>query len=200
METITIPLGDTKGRVKPDLTAKSNQPDAETILIFAGQIKQKKALVDKARKALDMIRKQAKNAGIGMRELDEEMRNLELEPDELMARIQRKIAYAEALGNEVKPQLDLFNYRKSGILTWKEQSEKAYQSGLARGLMGDDCDDQAYEATSELGQEHMRGWQAGQKVLLERFASLSEQAAAVEAAKKAKMEKKAAKKSAGDVK
>lgn len=196
MESISIPKSSRK--TKPDLTPKEVKPgdniDIDTILFFAGQIRQKKALVQAAQKNLGMARKRAINAGLVMQELLEAMADADMDPVDVAAKYARRKQYAQALGTPIGTQFSLFDQPRTGILSHDELCEKAYQTGKVRGLMGENVDEQAYPPGTEFNKHHVEGWQAGQAVVLERIGQLESAEEAEAAAKKKKAEEKAGKK------
>lgn len=191
METLSIAKDDRK--VHPDKSPKpTNGPDLTTILFFVGQLRQKRVAKKIAAKAESAVRKQAINAGLVIQELDEAMADADMEPEAVLAKYARRKQYAEALGTPIGEQFSLFDVApRSGIPTFKEQGEKAYQSGFARGLLGEGWpDEQAYPPGSDFHTSHLEGWNAGQKMLMERIGQLK---ASDDAADAARAVKKAAK-------
>lgn len=188
METLSIPKDGRK--TLPDTSVpKSNGPDLTTILFFVGQLKQKRVAKNLAAKAEGMVRKQAINAGLVIQELNEAIADMEMEPEAVFAKYARRKQYAEALGTPIGQQFSLFDFnaRKSSIPTFEEQGEKAYQSGYARGILGEGWpDEQAYPPGSDFHTSHIDGWNAGQKLLLDRIGQLKASDEAAEAAKAAK--------------
>lgn len=193
MDTISIPKDDRK--VHPDKSKDkpaTNGPDITTILFFIGQLNAKRAIQKAAAKAVSMVKRQAINAGLVMQELDEAIADSEMEPEAVAAKYARRKQYAEALGNPIQP--DLFSLsRRSGIPSFKERGEEAYQAGFARGIMGEFTDEQAYGSEHEHHTDHGNGWNAGQQILRERIGQLQASTEAEEAAKAAKAAAKAEK-------
>ncbi|MFT3987208.1 hypothetical protein [Aestuariivirga sp.] len=190
-------------KILPDQTQEplrnDDAPDGETILFFAGQIRQKQALVKLAQKALSRTRKQALNSGLVMKELLEVMADADMEPEAVAAKYARRKAYSEALAVPIGKQFSLFDAPpRGGIPTFKERGEKAYQDGLARGIMGENPDDQAYGAGHEHHTSHNEGWRAGQDKLLEKIGWLDAQEAAAEQAKADKAKAKTKQRDDGD--
>lgn len=182
-------------KVLPDQTREplrnDDQPDGETILFFAGQIRQKQAAVKAAQKLLSRTRKQALNSGLVMRELLEVMADADMEPEAVAAKYARRKAYSEALAVPIGKQFSLFDAApRGGIMTFKERGEKAFQDGFARGIMGENADDQAYPAGHEHHTPHNEGWRAGQDKLLEKIGWLDQQDAEAAKAKEAKAKAK----------
>lgn len=174
MEAITAPKN--KRKKLPDLTPEplrrnDDSPDPATILFFAGQIEQKKALVKAAQKGLSAVRKRAINAGLVMQELLEVMADAEMEPEKIAAKYARRKLYADALDVPIGKQFTLFE-RPRNIMSHDELCEHAYQKGFAYGVMGKNPDEQAFPATSEFYTHNQEGWRAGQAKLAEMIKQL----------------------------
>jgi hypothetical protein len=119
------------------------------------------------------------------------------DPAEALGKYIAKILHiARAFALPVGAQADMF----TGPASAMSAVEQAYQSGRTRGIMGQNPDEQAYPSNSDLGQEHMRGWHDGQKVLQEQFLALNEAERQAEAEKKAKADAAAQKKAEKEAK
>lgn len=179
MENIKIPSNPKKATAKPDLTpreakAGDNQPDDSTILFFVGQLRKAQAVKDVASKALSRVWKQALNAGIVRKDLAAIMEEATEDPEAVLERYIRRKAYAQSLRVPIGGQmvLTLAPAPNATILSHKEMIEQAYKSGFARGIMGENFDEQAYGAGNELTPHAMEGWRAGQDILLMRIKQL----------------------------
>jgi hypothetical protein len=193
LESLTKPKTGSRRKTLPDETPKEikpsgNEPDADTILIFAGKIREKRAVVKVAQKALSAVRKMAINSGLVMQELLEVMADADLEPEAVAAKYARRKQYADALSVPIGTQLSIFEARAAGGvgLSHTEQCEKAYHAGYARGIMGEFPDDQAYPKLTEFGGHHEQGWTAGQAKLHERWGKVEAEIEAASAKKSAK--------------
>lgn len=190
MEALTKPKTGSRRKVLQDETPRevkpgNNEPDNDTILIFAGKIRAEKELVKRAQKRLGAVRKMAINAGLVMQELQEVMADADLEPEAVAAKYARRKQYADALQVPIGTQLSIFEARTAGGvgLSHTEQCEKAYHAGYARGIMGEFPDEQAYPKLTELGGHHEQGWTAGQAKLHERWGKIEAEIDAASAPK-----------------
>lgn len=174
METLVKPKSGTRRKVHPDLTPKevkpgSNEADAETMLVFLGQIERHEAKVAAEKKLLNRVWKLAINAGIVRKDLELVRRFADQDADTVLQTMARIKKYAQALDVPIGSQFNLFEIPNSSILSSDELSERAHRAGYVAGLTGKNPDDQAYPAGHEHHARHMEGWHAGQKILLERI-------------------------------
>lgn len=197
-----------KDKAKPDLTkvhvlhpkAPANGPSDDMVLIFAGKIIEQNAILKAGRNKLKSIRQQAKNAGVGLDRLERAQRFADGNGIEaLIAEYQETMRYTGILlGAPIGEQLEFFaSGNKSG--SQEDLVYAAFHKGRTRALLGQEPDSQAYPPTTDLGQEHLKGWNDGdqQRHLQEKLTENSEAAAAEEKrkadeAKKAKKDKKTA--------
>jgi len=188
MEKIAIPKNPKKAAAKPDISGGApppakrtkkgdNLPDQATVLFFVGRLKSAQTGIDAAKTIMKRVRKQAINAGIVMEDLKEEMAFAELSPEDLADKLARRARYAEYLGNPLGHQFTLFK-PGSSVLSHKDLQERAFQSGFARGVMGESLDGEAYPGNSEYYASHVNGWESGQKVLLDKIERLEPSKAA----------------------
>ena len=190
MESLTKPKSGSRRKVLQDETPReikpgNNEPDNDTILIFAGKIRVEKELVKRAQKRLGAVRKMAINAGLVMQELQEVMADADLDPEAVAAKYARRKQYADALQVPIGTQLSIFEARTAGGvgLSHTEQCAKAYHAGYARGVMGEIRDEQAYPKLTDLGGHHEQGWVAGQGKLHERWGKIEAEIDAASAPK-----------------
>lgn len=173
MEVLTKPKAGSRRKVLKDETRKelkgSNSVDAETVLLYLGQIQQEQALVAKAKQRLNKIWKLAINAGIVRKDLELVLKFADMDADTVLGTLQRIQQYAKWLEVPIGSQLSLFEIPSSGILSSDEIAQRAYRAGYVLGVQGKNPDDQAYPPLTDLGQKHMEGWNAGQKVHLDRI-------------------------------
>jgi hypothetical protein len=165
-------------RASSIMQSTANHPDTDTILVFAGRLIEARAEIKVKRLAEKKIKQQAVNAGITLESLDEAMELGELGIDVVLERFQRLIHYAKALGNPIGEQLTLFANPADKAVSHEDLLKKAFDAGRILGLLGKNVDDQAYNPNTDLGQEHMKGWNDGQKVLMDQMVRNSEEAAA----------------------
>lgn len=192
-----------KKKPLPDLSKPSalmqageNHPANDIILVFAGQIIEARAEIDDKRSVLKKIRQQATNAGIKVEELDEAIKLGEQGIETVVSRFQRLIHYAKALGTPIGQQLQLFATEPAAI-SHETLLQGAFDQGRILALLGKDPDEQKYQPSSDLGQEHLRGWNDGQKFRMEQFVRNSEN---VQAEAKRALEEAAKKKTEADAK
>lgn len=184
--------------VLPDTTAqKSNQfVDRATILYFAGRLAETAAAKRAASKAHDAVRKQFKNAGVSL-SLFDTVSSLVSQDDGIEAVLSFGKEFqhiASVFAVPVGTQMGLFE----GPASAASVTDKARDDGYMRGVMGQNCDEQAYPPSTDLGQAHLAGWHDGQEVRQKQFLAHNEQVRQAEAAKKAERDEKARKKAERD--
>lgn len=192
----------TKKNAKPDLSkvhvlhpkAPANGPSDDMVLIFAGKIIEQNAILKAGRNKLKSIRQQAKNAGVTLQRLERAQAFADGNGIEaLIEEYQETMRYTGILmGAPVGEQLEFFaTGNKSG--SQEDLVYAAFHKGRTRALLGQEPDSQAYPPSTDLGQEHLKGWNDGdqQRHLQEKLTENSEAEAAKAAAeKKAKKDKK----------
>lgn len=173
METLSKPRAGSRRKVLKDETPKpvkgSNTVDADTLLVYLGQIQQEEAKVKLAKQRLNKVWKLAINAGIVRKDLELVLKFADMDPDTVLGTIARIKDYAQWLEIPIGNQLSLFEIPSSSILSSDELGERAYRAGYVLGVQGKFPDEQAYPPLTDLGQRHTEGWNAGQKVHLERI-------------------------------
>ena len=171
MEQLSKPRPASRRRILPDevAPAASNAPDADTVLVFLGRIRQEEARVAVAKKRLGKLWKLALNAGIVRKDLDLVRKFADQDPDAVLATIGRIRQYAQWLDVPVGSQLSLLNIPASSILSSAELGERAFRAGYVLGITGLNPDEDAYPMGHEHRTRHHDGWSAGQKVLLDRI-------------------------------
>lgn len=182
--------------IHKDMTKKSNEfPDYDVLLFHAGRMAETYKAKQAAAHAHTKARNIFKSTGVTIRVFDLVEGICEQEdPKEALDKFVREMMHIAAAFAVVPQgqQVDLF----SGAASPLAAKDKAFNDGRARGIMGLGPDDQAYQINSELGQEHLRGWNEGQEVLQQRFLAMNRQVAEEEEVKKAAAEEKAKKKAA----
>jgi hypothetical protein len=149
--------------------AASNAPDADTVLVFLGRIRQEEARVAAAKKRLGKLWKLALNAGIVRKDLELVRKFADQDPDSVLATIGRIRQYAQWLDVPVGSQLSLLDIPISSILSSDELGERAFRAGYVLGITGLNPDEDANPMAHEHRTRHHDGWSAGQKVLLDRI-------------------------------
>ena len=173
METLSKPRPASRRKIlrdeSPVATAASNAPDADTVLVFLGRIRQEEARLAVAKKRLGKLWKLALNAGIVRKDLELVRNFAGQDPDAVLATIGRIRQYALWLDVPVGSQLSLLDIPASSILSSAELGERAFRAGYVLGITGLNPDDEAYPLAHEHRTRHHEGWSAGQKVLLDRI-------------------------------
>ena len=171
MEQLSKPRPASRRRILPDeaAAATSNAPDADTVLVFLGRIRQEEAKVAVAKKRLGKLWKLALNAGIVRKDLELVRKFADQDPDAVLATISRIRQYAQWLDVPVGSQLSLLDIPASSILSSAELGERAFRAGYVLGITGLNPDEDAYPMAHEHRARHHAGWSAGQKVLLDRI-------------------------------
>jgi hypothetical protein len=173
LETLNKPRAASRRKILPDEaladTAASNAPDADTVLVFLGRIRQEEARVAMAKKRLAKLWKLALNAGIVRKDLELVRKFADQDPDAVLATIGRIRQYAQWLEVPLGSQLSLLDIPTSSILSSAELGERAFRAGYVLGITGLNPDEEAYPMGHERRTRHHDGWSAGQKVLLDRI-------------------------------
>ncbi len=181
-------------RVLPDKTAADNRFVAlDQIIYFSGKIAEAQKVQKAATKVVRTLRKQFDNTGVSMEIFDvmTKLRAKDNPEKAIAAFIDELLHFGKAFALVPKgTQVDFF----TGGGNAADANDKAFMTGRIRGLMGLSPDDQAYSPESDLGQEHLRGWHEGQRVLAEQFQAHNEAMAAEEKQKAEKAEALAKKK------
>lgn len=173
METLVKPRAGSRRKIHQDKMPKevrgSNTVDADTLLVYLGQIQKEEIAVKLAKQRLNKVWKLAINAGIVRKDLELVLKFADMDPDTVLGTIARIKDYAQWLEVPIGKQLSLFEIPNSSILSSDELAERAYRAGYVLGVQGKNPDEEAYPPISDFGQKHMEGWHAGQKVHLERI-------------------------------
>lgn len=179
---------------------KSNEfCDADTMLFHAGQLAKTFAAKQLANRAHSKARALFKNSGVTLANFDIIDRIAEQDdPVEALDKMLREMLHIATvfIGVPKGTQIDLFN----GPSSVAGDMNRAYDMGHNRGLMGLSPDDQAYQENTPLGQEHLKGWYAGQAKLKAQFEVHNERERQAEAEKKAKAEDAAKRKAEREAK
>lgn len=192
METLSKPRAGSRRKILQDKSPKevkgSNAVDADTLLVYLGQIQKEEANVKAAKQRLNKVWKLAINAGIVRKDLELVLKFADMDPDTVLGTIARIKDYAQWLEIPIGKQLSLFEIPSSSILSQDELGERAYRAGYVLGVQAKDPDEQAYPPLTDLGQKHMEGYNAGQKVHLDRIQPITIAMDAAEIATKAEPE------------
>ncbi len=193
-------------KVHPDqtrvITPQHNGPSDEAILVMTGElisVRADKAALSKVEKK---IRQRMVNAGMKVQQIDMALRLSDMGPKEVQEMFQHLLNYARVLSVPIGTQLSFFTDPGAKTPSLEDELKKAFDWGKTLSLLGKDPDFTAYQKEGPLGQEHLKGWNAGQQVrhaqLIQnsedeaaRKKKADEDAAAKVAAKTAKAEKKA---------
>lgn len=193
----TATIEKTKGKTLPDQTAPiagaTNGPDREEALFMMGQFLASKAKIKEARNADTRLRNQAKLRGFDLEQFDRAIAEREREDGTTLDNLLTFKRYCMFLGLPIGSQLELLANPASNGHSQEDINERAHDDGYELGLMGKNADEQAYPPMTPEGQEHMRGWHAGQEVLLEKFKDLNAKMEAADVAAAAKKKAKASK-------
>ena len=182
---------------RPDLRVLSKDDNLSSaddlVLAFAGKLAGYENQISDICALMKKERQRAMNAGLVMEDVEEARDLAAMEPEKATQKLERILRYTRALGQPVGGlQLTLFADERKATLSREELMSKAFEAGKALALLGKNPDYQAYPKDSDLGQEHLKGWYAGQDRLKELFVELNEKETAAEAAKvKEKADKEA---------
>lgn len=190
-KTAKVELDKRKEKPLPDLSAgkdADNAPTREDALFMMGQFIAAKEKIKEAQRANKRLRRRATNMGFNLTEFDRAIAEREHEDNTTLDNLRDFKRYCEFFGLPIGTQLDFLDKPKAARNGKIE--ERARKDGYERGVMGKSPDEQAYPPMTAEGQAHMEGWHSGQRINLDKFAKLSEEFSAEEAARKAKAAKK----------
>lgn len=139
-----------------------NMLTGDVFRIHLGLIKKAQAAVDAVKKTLKTARREAQDAGINLRDMDEMLRMQDQEPETVKATILRKATYASWMG--ISPgvvQGDLFAHADAE----ESDVQKAEREGYEDGLEGVTAKGDRYDTSNPIGKARLKGWNKGQEVL-----------------------------------
>lgn len=161
-------------RVLPDKTI-GNGPTRDDLLFFMGQFRSADAKIAEARAVRKRIRSRAKLLGIDLQQFDLAIAQFDLEDDTTLDQLRTFKRYCELLDLPIGAQMQLFDMPESNAPSQEGLLKKAYQQGYDNGLLGKNPDEQAYPPMTPEGQEHLKGWNDAQAVLLSKLKVLDEE-------------------------
>lgn len=179
-----------KDQSKTELPAGANMLTGDIFRIHLGRIAKAKAALEGPKKALKAARREAQDAGINLKDLDEMISMREQEPETVKATILRKATYASWMG--ISPgvvQGDLFAHADKE----ETDTEKAEREGYEDGLEGVTAKGDRYDTSNPAGKARMKGWHKGQEVLRRHMESAMMEKKQKEKEAKAKAKAKAKK-------
>jgi hypothetical protein len=199
MENLKIPKAGEGETIHREPVKSNRFADFNTILVFAGQLKKTAEAKRLASKAHTKLRKQFKDTGVTNNVFDTFSRLADQDDANAVEKfIEEFMHIAKAFSHPIATGTQFSFFDGPGNVM--DAKEKAYQTGFIRGAMGDDPDTQAYRENTDLGQEHLRGYYDGQKVLSDKFLHINDVARQEEAAKKEKQEEAAKRKAEREAK
>lgn len=139
-----------------------NMLTGDVFRIHLGLVKKAQAAVDAVKKGLKKARREAQDAGINLKDMDEMLRMQDQEPETVKATILRKATYASWMG--ISPgvvQGDLFAHADET----EDQTKVAELEGYNDGLEGVSPKGDRYDTSSPIGKARMKGWHKGQERL-----------------------------------
>lgn len=161
-------------RVLPD-TSIGNGPSRDDLLFFMGQFRSADAKIAEARAVRKRIRSRAKLLGIDLQQFDLAIAQFDREENTTLDQLRTFKRYCELLDLPIGAQMQLFDMPESNAPSQEGLLKKAYQQGYDNGLLGKNPDEQAYPPMTPEGQEHLKGWNDAQAVLLSKLKVLDEE-------------------------
>ena len=161
-------------RVLPDKTI-GNGPTRDDLLFFMGQFRSADAKIAEAKAIRKRFRSRAKLLGIDLQQFDLAIHQFDLEDDTTLDQLKTFKRYCEMLELPIGSQMQLFDTPNSEAPSQEGLLKKAYQSGYDNGLLGKNPDEQAYPPMTPEGQEHLKGWNDAQNVLLSKLKTLDDE-------------------------
>lgn len=144
------------------MPAGGNMLTGDVFRIHLGLVKKAQAAVDAVKKTLKTARREAQDAGINLKDMDEMIRMSDQEPETVKATILRKATYASWMG--ISPgvvQGDLFAHADAE----ESDVQKAEREGYEDGLEGVTAKGDRYDTSNPIGKARLKGWNKGQEVL-----------------------------------
>ena len=144
------------------MPAGGNMLTGDVFRIHLGLVKKAQAAVDAVKKGLKKARREAQDAGINLKDMDEMIRMSDQEPETVKATILRKATYASWMG--ISPgvvQGDLFAHADAE----ESDVQKAEREGYEDGLEGVTAKGDRYDTSNPIGKARLKGWNKGQEVL-----------------------------------
>mgnify|MGYP001455904144 CR=1 FL=1 len=185
VKSLTIPPRNDE-TVLPDKTQPTGDNrfvPADTLIYFAGQLREADRERRAAAKKYEGVRKAFKNTGVTLRVFDLVSDLAEQDDPDAFEKFFDEATHVAQAFAIAPPGTQL------SLMDMLNDVEKAKKQGYNRGLQGDNPDTQAYPENTELGQAHLDGWNDGQVVRQREFLNHNERARQEEAAA---AEKKAA--------
>ena len=144
------------------MPAGGNMLTGDVFRIHLGLVKKAQAAVDAVKKGLKKARREAQDAGINLKDMDEMIRMSDQEPETVKATILRKATYASWMG--ISPgvvQGDLFVHAD----TEEDDTKRAEMEGYYDALEGNKCTGDRYDTSNPIGKARMKGFHKGQERL-----------------------------------
>lgn len=176
-----------KDQSQTELPAGANMLSGDIFRIHLGRIAKAKAALEAPKKALKAARREAQDAGINLKDLDEMISMREQQPETVKATILRKATYASWMG--LAPgvvQADLFVHADE-----EEDAIKAAENeGYYDALEGNKNTGERYDTSNPIGKARMKGFHKGVerlgRFMEERKEALKQKAAEAKAKSRAK--------------
>lgn len=179
VKTLSIPKRDDE-TVLPDTSVPSNKyVSHDQIIFFAGQLAEAEAKCREANRAKSKVRKMFKNTGISLGIFDIVSRLAEQEDEDAIEKWLDEMVWISQAYTLLPPgtQADFFTGAGSAI----DSRDKAFKLGHLHAL-SNRVEKSPYDPASDLGQEYLRGYNAGQEERGKQFIALNEQARQEQAA------------------
>ena len=141
----------------------------EVFLIHKGRIMKAAAQVAAIKKIEKAARRDAQDAGVVLKDLDENIAMSEHEPETVKDTIKRKAQYASWSNLAPPMQADLFMEDMK-----LDELKAAENEGYREGLEGETAKGDRYDTTNPIGRARMKGWEKGQGVLHKHLTEISE--------------------------
>lgn len=147
-----------KDQSQTELPAGANMLTGDVFRVHLGIIAKAKAALEGPKKALKRARREAQDAGINLRDLDEMLSMREQEPETVKATILRKATYASWMGLGLgQVQGDLFVHADEQTDATKTAEMEGYNDALEdRPNTGD-----RYDTSNPIGKARMKGYHRG---------------------------------------
>lgn len=191
---------DHKDKILPDLTRTpqdtSNGPDRDQFLISIGHHAKLKEAEKAAKTATKKFRQYLTNNGFNLKAFDLAIEEMDKEDGTTLDNLRDLKRYFEFLDLPIGHQFSFLDSASPAVKPPADVMAQAFLEGRERGLMGQNPDDQKWLPMTPEGQEHLRGWNDGQAVLMAKFRDIETGMTEAEKAEKKEAEAKAAKKAA----
>lgn len=150
----------------------TNETSQDLFLNFVGRQRDLDNQIKGLKKKKNLLRREMKNSGIQLAEMDLVLKMTEVENDEINLASAKAIKrYSEFMGLPIGTQMDfLDNIAEPDLKNTEELEKRAYASGRRSGGLGENQDENPYDEGSAQGQKWLEGYQFAQEKIAREMA------------------------------